>query len=424
MRSLFLECNMGIAGDMFASALYELLSDSQKNQFLKVINNLGLDGVQIDPVPSSKNGIFGTHMVVTIKGETEESIDVPEDKNNLNDHHFEHHSHHHNHNHLHHHGHDHHSEHNHHHSHFSMYDVKDVVNKLSLEDAVKKDIVSVYEIIAEAESNSHQVPIDQIHFHEVGQLDAIIDVAMSCILVNMLDIQSIISSPVNTGRGNVRCAHGILPVPAPATAYILKDIPNYSNQVAGELTTPTGAAILKYFVNSFSESRPVGRYQVGYGMGTKDFEQANCVRAFLSEEIKKDVDVIELTSNIDDMTPEALGYATKVLLSKGALDVYVTNIQMKKNRPGFLLTVTCREKDRDHMLKNIFKHTTTLGIKEYRPLRYALKRELMKEETLFGEVQKKISKGYGVERTKYEYDDLIRIAQDNDQSLEEVLKKL
>lgn len=433
MNRLFLECNMGVAGDMLAGALYELLTESQQHIFLEKVQNIGIDGVKVQVESVAKCGIYGTHIRVLINGKEEESVDVPHHHSRHSHDHDHHHSHDHDHNHEddHHHSHDHdynHEDDHHHshdHAHFTVLDVKNVVKNLSLSEKVKKDIVAVYEIIAQAEAKSHKLPIDLVHFHEVGQIDAIVDVAMSAILFDLLDVDLIQSSPINTGKGNVKCAHGILPVPAPATAHILQTIPNYANHIEGELATPTGVAILKHFVNEFISHRPTSQPKVGYGMGTKDFDQANCVRAFLSqEEDITDLNIVELSCNIDDMTPEALGFAMDMLLDLGALDVYITNIQMKKNRPGFVLTVTCRESDLSIIRENIFKHTTTIGIKDYRPMRYALKRDISEETTSFGPVRIKKSQGYGVHRQKYEYDDLKKIAIAENLSLEQVKNKI
>ena len=197
------------------------------------------------------------------------------------------------------------------------------------------------------------------------------------------------------GSGKVKCAHGILPVPAPATAHILKDVPIYSGAVKGELCTPTGAALLKYFVNEFGPM-PVMRTQaIGYGMGTKDFETANCVRIMLGETENKSDEICELNCNVDDMTGEAIGFAMDRLFEAGALDVYTTAIGMKKSRPGILIHVMCHEKDKGAIIKTIFKHTTTIGIRENKLQRYILEREIQNIETAYGNVRCKVSKGYG-----------------------------
>ena len=185
---------------------------------------------------------------------------------------------------------------------------------------MKADAKAVYALIAEAESKVHGHPVEQIHFHEVGTMDAVADVVAVCILMEMIDADSITASPVHVGSGSVRCAHGILPVPAPATALILSGIPTYGGQVQGELCTPTGAALLKHFVSSFGDRPVMAVEAIGYGMGKKDFERANCVRAFLGESAGSRDRIVKLECNLDDMTGEAVSFAMQALLKAGALD--------------------------------------------------------------------------------------------------------
>ena len=271
MKTLYLECGMGAAGDMLTAALLELTEDRQS--FLKRINHLGLPGVKVDAETSVKCGITGTHMKVTVNGEEEESRDA--------------HSSPHEHAHEHSHGqdHEHHSDdpaHGHHH-HASPADVEELISGLNVSDQVKADAKAVYALIAEAESQVHGHPVSEIHFHEVGTLDAVTDVISVCLLMEDIGAEEVVVSPVHVGSGHVHCMHGILPVPAPATALILKDVPTYGGHIQGELCTPTGAALLKHFASRFGD-RPIMRTKaIGYGMGKKDFEQANCVRAFLGE---------------------------------------------------------------------------------------------------------------------------------------------
>jgi uncharacterized protein (TIGR00299 family) protein len=237
-------------------------------------------------------------------------------------------------------------------------------------------------------------------------------------------VDKIIASPVHVGSGKVKCAHGILPVPAPATAYILKNVPIYSGAITGELCTPTGAALLKHFVNEFGNLPAMKTTAIGYGMGTKDFETANCVRVMLGESEDKSDEICELNCNVDDMTGEAVGFAMDRLFEAGALDVYTTAIGMKKSRPGILIHTMCREKDKEVIIKTIFKHTTTLGIRENKLQRYVLEREVQNIETDYGNIRCKISKGYGVTRKKYEYEDLTRVAKETGKSINELIKEL
>ena len=246
-----------------------------------------------------------------------------------------------------------------------MHDIEHIVcNHLDLPEKVKADVMTVYRLIAEAESAAHGVPVTEIHFHEVGTMDAIADITAVCMLMNELSPDAVIASPVHVGSGHVHCMHGILPVPAPATAYILKDVPMYSGRIRGELCTPTGAALLKHFVTEFGAMPIMTVHAIGYGMGKKDFEMANCVRAMLGETQDSGDEIIELSCNMDDMTGEKTGFAVEKLFEAGALDVYTIPIGMKKNRPGILLRVMCRESDKEIMIRSLFKHTTTIGIRE------------------------------------------------------------
>lgn len=396
MRTLYLECNMGVAGDMLLAALLEL--HPNKNRFIEKMNNLNLPGVVISSEPSSKCGITGTKIRVAVNGH-EEGV-----------HHHDHH--HSNETHVH--------EHHHHHEHHGMNDIHKIIDKLNVPQKVKEDAESVYALIAEAESHAHGRPVDQIHFHEVGTMDAVADVIGVCLLIYDLAPEKIIASPICTGFGQVKCAHGILPVPAPATEYILRNIPCYSGQTEGELCTPTGAALLKYFVKEFTRMPVMRTEKTGYGMGNKDFETANCVRAMIGETDHKDNTVVELSCDIDDMTPEAQAFAQEILLANGALDVFMTPIHMKKSRPGILLTCICTMDKRRYMAEMIFKYTTTLGIREYVCERYILDRRIKTINTSYGDIRIKEAWGYGVNRSKIEYEDAAEIARKNDITLEDV----
>lgn len=415
MKTLYIDCGMGVAGDMLTAALYELLSDEEKELFIKKINTLNIPNVTVEAEKVSKCGIMGTHMKVCVAGIEEESHD--------HDHSHEGHDHHHEHSHEEHHHHEHeheHHEHHHHHEHHSMADVASIIDGLNVSDNVKANSKKVYEAIAAAESKAHGVPVDMIHFHEVGSMDAIADVTAVSILMEMIKAERVVASSVHVGSGSVKCAHGILPVPAPATAFILKDVPIYGGQIKGELCTPTGAALLVNFVDEFGDMPVMKVDRIGYGMGKKDFERANCVRVMLGETKASSEMVVELICNLDDMTSERLGFAMETLLEKGALDVFTTPIGMKKSRLGVMLTVLCKEADKEEMVKNIFKYTTTLGIRENLMNRYTLSRSMEKRQTPYGEVTVKKSAGFGVSREKAEYEDLARIAKDNNIAIDEI----
>ena len=418
MRTLYLECTMGAAGDMLTAALLELTDDM--HAFVDRLNTMGIPGVHVEAEPSVKCGITGTHMKVTVDGREEAS----EDAGDPHGHHDHVHAHEHGHDHDHH-GHEHPHVHDHTgHHHASMADIEALIDRFPVSGRVRADAKAVYALIADAESRVHGRPVSEIHFHEVGTMDAVTDVVAVCLLMEQLAPDQIIASPVHTGAGHVRCAHGILPVPAPATTLLLEGIPSYGGQVMGELCTPTGAALLKHFVTRFGD-RPVMRTEaVGYGMGTKDFEQANCVRAFLGEEDGVREAITKLECNLDDMTGEEIGFAMDRLFEAGARDVFTVPVGMKKNRPGVLLTVICLPQEADLLAALIMKHTSTLGIRRQDMDRYALERSVDTVATPLGDIRVKRASGFGFTREKPEYDDLAALAVQNGLSLGDVRAKL
>jgi uncharacterized protein (TIGR00299 family) protein len=419
---------MGAAGDMMMAALLELHDNPA--DFLSRLNNAGIPGVRITTEQTVKCGIKGTHVNVLINGQTEETEHEHEHAHGGHHHAHEHHTHEHEHahgdEHDTHHSHEHnHDAHPHKHSHNSYAHIEQLISRLSIPEAVKQNAAAVYKIIAEAESHAHSVPVTQIHFHEVGETDAVADIVGVCMLMHELAPDVIAASPVNVGSGQVRCAHGILPVPAPATARILRNIPMYAdNSSNGELCTPTGAALLKHFVNDFAKMPVINVEKIGYGMGKKDFEKANCVRAFIGETGGASEEVSELVCNLDDMTPETVAFAQQILFEAGALDVYTTVIGMKKGRVGISLTCMCRAADREKMLPLIFKHTSTLGVREYVSKRYTLRKEQSVLQTPHGAVSVKTSSGYGVVKSKPEYEDIAAIAREKGVSLREVMESI
>jgi len=385
MKSLYLDCGMGAAGDMLAAALLELHPD--RDAFIRRMNNIGLHGVKISAEKVTKCGICGTHFTVSVHG-------IEEDEN-LHDHH---------------------------HHHASMHGIEHIIGHLDIPTAVKEDVRAVYSLIAQAESKVHGVPVTDIHFHEVGRMDAIADITAVSMLIRELGAEHITASPVCTGSGTVKCAHGILPVPAPATAELLKGIPILPGNIKTELCTPTGAALLKHFVNSFGDMPSMSVSAIGYGMGKKDFERANCLRAMLGETSDSKDCVAELRCNIDDMSAEDMAYALERLLDEGALDVFTTPIGMKKSRPAVLLTVLCPISEKERFAELIFKYTSTLGIRESICSRYVLSRRVETRETEFGTLRVKKAEGYGVSREKYEYEDLAAIAKEKGLSLDNLRK--
>lgn len=402
MKTLYLDCGMGAAGDMLTAALLELLPDP--DGFVDELNALGIPGVQYRREASVKCGITGTHMSVTVNG-VEESDHA--------------HAHHHDHEHTH--EHDHTNEHEHTpHQHSSLHRIRHIISGLHLPEAVQHNAKAVYGLIAEAESRVHNVPVAEIHFHEVGTMDAVADVVAVCLLMDRLAPERVIVSPIHVGSGHVHCAHGILPVPAPATAYILQGLPIYGGSVKGELCTPTGAALLKHFATEFGEMPVMRVGAIGYGMGKKDFPAANCMRSMLGEAGESSHTVCQLSCNVDDMTAEAISFSMDRLFDAGALEVYTTPAGMKKSRPGTLICALCPEAAREAVVEAMLRHTTTIGIRESLCRRYVLERHIESIETPYGVVRRKDSCGYGVTRSKYEYDDLARIAEERRISLSEV----
>ena len=389
MRTIYLDCGMGAAGDMLTAALLEL--HDAPEAALAVLNR-ALAGMAVLSVQQEKKcGIVGTHLSVRVKGMVEgrERAEHP--------------------------GHEHHA---------SLTEVREFISGLELSREVIEDALAVYDRLAEAEAKVHGCPLENIHFHEIGTLDAMADVVSACYLMHELKAEKIYASPVHVGSGTVRCAHGELPVPAPATQELLKGIPIYGGEIRGELCTPTGAALLKYFVTEFG-NMPVMRVEkIGFGLGTKDFPRANGLRALLGETEGAPEQVIELSCNLDDMTGEELAFAQERLFQQGALDVFFTSIGMKKSRPGVMLTCICRAEQREELLRCLFQHTSSLGIRETTCRRYVLNREIRTEYTAYGPVRVKHAEGYGVSREKAEYEDLKRVAEEQSLTLGEARRLL
>ena len=382
MKTLYLECAMGAAGDMLLAALLELLPD--KKDFLTRLNGLGLPGVQVTAAPALRRGVTGTHVTVTVHGEEEGEHD------------------------------------HHHHCHSTLRSIHAAIDGLNVSRWVKDNAKAVYDRIAQAESRVHGTAVEAVHFHEVGAWDAVTDVVGVCMALEALSPDEILASPVHVGSGQVCCAHGLLPVPAPATALLLQDVPVYGGQIRGELCTPTGAALLTQFVQKFGPMPVMNICATGYGMGTKDFEAANCLRAHWGETAVRGDAVAELSCNLDDMTGEAVGFAMDVLLEAGALDVFTTPIGMKKSRPCVMLTVLCRPEDGDTMAQLMLTHTTTLGVRRTDCRRYTLPRTTETVQTKYGPIRIKTAGG----RAKAEYDDLAAAAKTHGVPLSEILKEL
>lgn len=450
MKTLYLECNMGAAGDMLMGALYELLTPEQQTRFLADMNAL-LPGVTVEPRPAVTCGIAGTHMEVRVRGQEEHSHDVAlghgadavhgpvhetahdevhhghghehehghehghehrhpheHEHEHLHEHEHEHpHEHEHEHPHEHEHGHDHHG-----HHHAAPADIDALLAGLAVPEAVRAAAQAVYRRIAEAEAKAHGVPVAEIHFHEVGALDAVADVTGVCLALHLLAPDHVAVSPVHVGSGQVRCAHGVMPVPAPATAALLTGVPCYGGDIRGELCTPTGAALLAHFGQTFGPQPLMTLERTGCGVGTKEFPAANCVRALWGETGERGrEEVAELCCHIDDMTAEALAFAAERLLAAGALDVSAAPIVMKKGRAAAALTVLCRPADEERLAQAVLRETSTLGVRVRRCGRYVLTPSVRTAETAYGPIRIKQGEGFGICKEKPEYADVAAAAE-------------
>ncbi len=428
MKTIYLECNMGAAGDMLMSALYEICE--QKDWFLFKMNEVFQPfGVSLKAVATDKCGIRGTHMQVLIHGNEEEVSALHVHSQDMAELHAETEP-------------EAHAnggpeEHSHgaaEHSHMDYSSILARIESLPLAEDVRNDAAAIYRLLGEAESKIHGTPMEQIHFHEVGTLDALADIVGCALLIHLIAPGQILASPVHVGNGFVQCAHGVLPVPAPATAELLRGIPFYTGSVTGELCTPTGAAILKHYVSRFFAMPTLAPSAIGYGMGSRDFEIANCIRAFLGEtpeDYREEEDsfscddtIVSLSCNIDDMTGEAMGLATEILMAAGALDVYTIPIQMKKNRPGILLTCLCKPEDREKFTGLFFLHTSTRGVRYQTFERSTLESTIETRSTSYGDIRIKKSSGYGINKEKPEFEDLKSVVLKNGCSLADVTKSL
>ena len=393
MRTLYIDCGMGVAGDMLTGALLDLLDEQGQAEFLKEINAALAGKAIVTAEQETKCGVRGLHVHVSINGVEE--------------------------------GHEHHhhdGEHHHHHN--GIKEIRELIDAMPLSETVRYNARKIFDCIAEAESEVHGQDIEHIHFHEVGTIDAVADVVGVCLLMEILNPEHVICSPINAGGGTVKCAHGILPVPAPATEILLRDIPWYEGEIKSELCTPTGAALIHWFVNEFDSMPMMAVKKTGYGMGTKEFERLNAVRILLGERNDKREFLTELSCNLDDMTGEEISFAMERLLEAGALDVWTTAIGMKKNRPGVMLSVLCREDHENELARCLFRHTTTLGVRSNGFFRRTLERSFRKAETPWGEVTVKQAEGWNVKREKPEYEDLARIAREQGLSLREVKEQI
>ncbi|MFT8350276.1 nickel pincer cofactor biosynthesis protein LarC [Clostridium saccharoperbutylacetonicum] len=448
MKILYYDCFCGISGDMNLAALIDL--GVPKEYLLEELTKLNLNSeFKINIEKSAKLGITGTRVDVLLNNNTQ----MPEealynnkhehthvhDHSNTNEHshtqpgHIHEHNHTHEHEHTHehdesnHHHNDSHNEHSHDHErhHRNLKDIEDIINSSDLSDKVKKLSLDMFIKVAEAEAKVHGKEIYEVHFHEVGAIDSIVDIVGAAICIDYLKVDKIIASPVQVGGGFVKCAHGLMPVPAPATTEILKNIPINTGIVQFETTTPTGAVIIAANVKEFTSKINFSINKVAYGIGHKDLEIPNVLRVYLGE--TESLEQIEeqyiLETNIDDMNPEFYGYVEEKLFDAGALDVYKSSIFMKKGRPGIKLSVLINEKIEKDILDIIFEETTSIGVRKYKVEKIMLNREFSKVETEYGAIT--IKKSYyngNLVKYKPEYEECRTIAKEQNISIDKIYK--
>ncbi|MCT4565830.1 MAG: nickel pincer cofactor biosynthesis protein LarC [Maledivibacter sp.] len=428
MKVLYYDCFCGISGDMNLGAMIDLGVD--KDYLLKEISKLNLESeYEIDVKKAIKKGISGTKVDVILKNQ---------DTGHKHDHRSNHSEEHcHNHGVQHHHDHDHDSHNSHndgiHHGHHrhdhhrNLKDIEDILGSSNLSDRVKKLSKDMFMKIAEAEAKVHGKSLYEVHFHEVGAIDSIIDIVGSAICLDYLDVDKVMASKVQVGGGFVKCAHGIIPVPAPATLEILKDIPIKTGIVDFETTTPTGAAILASNVKEFTDKLGFSIEKIGYGIGNRELEIPNVLRVYLGRGENKETieDQYMLETNIDDMNPELYSYVEERLLEEGALDVFKTPIIMKKGRPAIKLTVLVDEEREKDVIGIIFKETTSIGIRKYKVEKIMLKRDFAHIQTKYGKVKIKNSYYQGsLLKFKPEYEDCKGLAKKNDKPISEIYREV
>lgn len=441
MKTLYFECFSGISGDMTVGALLDLGAD--RKMLTEAIESLGIDGFRIEISNTQKCGITATKFDVIIDDEHQHEHHDHNHEHNNHDHSHSHghdHDHDHDHDHSHDHDHDHSHDHDHHdhdhgnggeHHHRGLKEITDIINRARMTESAKKLALEIFDIIAEAEGKVHGLPKHEVHFHEVGAIDSIVDIAGMAVCIDSLGADRYVFSPLYEGQGHVHCQHGKVPVPAPATLEmaVRHGIPLKITQTRGELVTPTGAAFVAGMNPQFG-SMPQGLIKaVGVGAGTKDFAHANILRVYMIEESLESGDecsdsVVLIETNIDDAKGEQLGYAMEILLEKGALDVYHTPILMKKNRPAYMLSVICEKKHESEIIKTVFEHTTAIGIRRQDIDRVKMQRSFETVATELGDIVLKHCSYEGITKTYLEYESVRKCAHENNIGLDEVERRV
>ena len=383
MKLAYFDCFSGISGDMSLGALAD--AGVPLDRIREELRGLHVPGWEISSEKVWKNGMAATYVRV----KTEDTS-----------------------------------------KHRSLSAILEILDKSRLAAPVRERAAAIFRKLGEAEASVHDVPLEKIHFHEVGAVDAIVDIVGASIGFAALGIEKFACSPLNVGGGTAKMAHGVLPVPAPATANLLVGKPTYSNGVQKELVTPTGAAIVATLCESFGPQPPMTVFAIGYGAGTADLEgQPNVLRLMVGEAAEMvvpgfDEEIAVLEANLDDMNPQIYGYFLEKALAAGALDVFTTPVQMKKNRPGTLLTLLCRPPDAGALMSLVFAETTTFGVRSYRAQRRALPRESVCVHTQYGDVHVKLSRVNGrIHRAAPEFEDCKKLAEEKHVPLQHVMNE-
>ena len=399
MKTLYFDCSSGISGNMTLAALTEIIGD--ENYLIEELKKLHIDGYTIKISKKIKNGITGTHVDVNLTHQHEHS------------HVHEEHNHHHKHEHIH---------EEHHHEHRNLHDVYEIIDNSSIDEESKALAKRIFTRVAKAESKVHNKPLEEVHFHEVGAIDSIIDIVGTAILINKIHPDKIISSVVNDGHGFIECAHGTMAVPVPATSEIFanSNVEFKQIDIDTELVTPTGAAIIAELSSEFTTLPAMKIEKIGWGAGTKDLKIPNILKVYYGEMQEEKQKIVVMETNIDDCSGEILGYTEELLFKDGALDVFYTPIFMKKNRPAYRLTVVCKETDLLKLQAIIFKETTTIGIRYRYEYRTELEREQILIDTKYGTVKAKKVINNGETYIYPEYESVKELAEKNGIPLKEV----
>ena len=348
MRTLYFDCFAGVSGDMTLGALVDAGADP--SELTVRLAGLGVEGWELSFEKVDRSGLAATRARVRTAEQ-------------------------------------------HHHRHLA--DILKIIDNSRLTAPVKQRASQIFTRLAEAEARVHDMPVERIHFHEVGALDAIVDVVGACVCFELLGVERFMCSPLHVGSGTVEMAHRRFPVPPPAVAELLKDAPVYSTDIAGELVTPTGAAIVSTVCEGFGPLPPMRLGSTGYGVGGRDYKNfPNVLRVLVgqAEGAARDERLLVVETNVDDATPQALGHLMEKALAAGALDCYFTPVQMKKNRPGVLVSILCRPAEREAMMELLFTETTTIGARSYEVERRALERESVRVETEYGTISVKVAR--------------------------------